>query len=225
MLSKTEFEDRYVGKIHCADCLEVMKDWPENCVDLVLTDPPYGIDADKMRMGSGKHNWHKEIGWDGQIPTKQAFEAIRRISLNQIIWGGNYFTDYLPPTANWLVWDKNNPNLSFAEGELAWVSNGDRLRIFKRYSANIDKMHPTEKPIELALWCVGRYSRENDLIADPYCGTGAFCVAAKMLGRRYIGIDISEKYCEIARQRLEAVDTGVPVKEQKAGQLALEFKE
>jgi len=194
-----------INEIICDDCMNVIQDWPDNCVDLVLTDPPYGIDADKMQMGSGKHNWSKEIGWDGQIPAKQVFGEMRRISLNQIIWGGNYFTDYLPPSVNWLVWDKNNPNLSFAEGELAWVLNGNRLRIFKRYSANTNKAHPTEKPIELALWCINMYSQKGNLVIDPFCGVGSFCVAAKMLGRRYIGIDISEKYCEIARKRLKSV--------------------
>jgi len=84
-----------------------------------------------------------------------------------------------------------------------------------------DYEHPTQKPIELSMWLVKTYSNVNELVLDCCCGSGSFCVAAKMLGRRYIGIDISEDYCKIARERLEAVDTGVPVKEQRKGQLPL----
>ena len=87
------------------------------------------------------------------------------------------------------------------------------------------RVHPTQKPLAVMYWILERYSNPGDLILDPFCGSGTTCVAAKMLGRRYIGIDISETYCKIARQRLEAVDTGVPVKEQNKGQMAMFPKE
>ena len=221
------------NSIITGDCLEVMKDWPEcplhppqaSVVDdkaiICITDPPYGINADTMKMGSGRHDWDIVTGWDEICPDKAVFDMIRRISANQVIWGGSYFTDSLPPSMNWLVWDKKNPNLSFSECELAWVYKGRRIRIFHYYSGGGGKMHPTEKPLPLMIWCVENYSKPQDLILDPFCGSGTTCVAAKMLGRRYIGIDISEKYCQIARQRLEAVDTGVPVKEQIQGQQPL----
>ena len=214
---------KFENQIICGDCLEVMKDWPDGCVDktICITDPPYGIKADKMKMGSGQHDWAVVVGWDGTRPKKPIFDIIRRISRNQIIWGGNYFADYFPPSMNWLVWDKKNPNLSFSECEFAWVYLGRRIRIFHYYSGKGNKVHPTEKPLPLMIWCVENYSNPNDLILDPFCGSGTTCVAAKMLGRRYIGIDISEEYCQIARDRLRAVDTGVPVKEARAGQGAL----
>ncbi len=210
-----------VNEIIQGDCIEVMRGWPDNCVDLVLTDPPYGIGADRMRMGSGQHDWDVVKGWDGEVPDKPVFDRIIQLSGNQIIWGGNYFSEHLPPSPHWLVWDKKNPNLSFAEGELAWVAIGKRLRIFQHCSCGGGKVHPTEKPLALMKWCIGNYSQPNDLILDPFCGSGTTCVAAKMLGRRYIGIDISEEYCEIARMRIKAVETGVPVKEQRAGQMPL----
>ena len=197
------YPEDYINKIICGDCLEVMKGIPDKSVDLVLTDPPYGIGADKMTMGSGRHKWDKNINdWDNIIPKKKYFNEIFRISKNQIVWGGNYFTEYLKPSHHWLIWDKLNPNLSFAEAELAWVNNGKRVRIFKQYSANLEKYHPTQKSLELMKWCVEKFSDENDLILDPFLGSGTTAVAAKHLKRNFIGIEISEEYCEIARQRL-----------------------
>jgi len=190
------------GCIVCGDCLEVMVGMADkSCV--VVTDPPYGIGADSMQMGSGEHRWHvSDNAWDDSHPPRGAFDEILRIGNNAIIWGGNYFTEFLPPTPHWLVWDKQNPNLSFAEGELAWVKNGKRLRIFCHYSAHVHKLHPTEKPTRLMVWCVDGYSHPSDIILDPFVGSGTTCVAAKQLGRRYIGIEIDEGYCEIARKRL-----------------------
>jgi len=193
-----------INTIVNGDCLEIMKDMPDNSVDLVLTDPPYGIKADKMTMGSGNHKWDKNINdWDNFIPDKKYFDEIFRISKNQIIWGGNYFTEYLKSSVHWLIWDKLNPNLSFAEAELAWVNNGKRVRIFKQYSANLEKYHPTQKSIELIKWCVVNYSEEGQTILDPFLGSGTTAVACQTLHRNFIGIEISKEYCEIAENRLK----------------------
>ncbi len=104
---------------------------------------------------------------------------------------------------------------------LDFIDKVARIFVKRVADEHKDRIHPTQKSLALMIWCVNNYSKPNDLILDPFCGSGTTCVAAKMLGRRYIGIDISEKYCEIARQRLEAVDTNVPVKEQKIGQMAM----
>ena len=134
-------------------------------------------------------------------------------------------------------WEKTNPPV--INGQYLWLSAVEFCVYGKHPNAVFNlhcqspvwrgpitrnRTHPTEKPLWLMLKIIEASSSPNDLILDPFCGSGTTCVAAKMLGRRYIGIDISEKYCEIARQRLEAVDTGVPVKEQRAGQMALEFE-
>ena len=229
------------NKIICGDCLEVMKEWPDNCVDLVLTDPPYGIDIMHKdgTMGGTSASIKK---WRGQINhsypkfndkkpiSTSEIKELQRVSKHQIIWGGNYIADNLSPSRCWLIWNKRIEGQSncYGDCELAWSSLDKPIRIFHhlwmgmlRDSETQEHYHATQKPVELGLWCLQNYSKVNDLILDAYCGGGAFCVAAKMLGRRYIGIDISEKYCEIARQRLEAVDTGVPVKEQDKGQQAL----
>ena len=223
------------NKIICGDCLQVMKDWPDNCVDLVLTDPPYGIGGKSNALGFAVGFGYSEARqyddqWNLETPEQSYFKEILRISKRAIIWGGNYFTDKLPVSPHWLVWDKiadiqfENP---FSDCELAWT-NIARKSVKKHIciqqgfiSVEKTRFHPTQKPLQLFAWCLDKYSKPDDLVLDCYSGSGTTCVAAKMLGRRYIGIDISEKYCEIARQRLEAVDTGVSVREQKIGQIPL----
>ena len=100
--------------------MQLMSRYEDNYFDLAIVDPPYGIDAGKMTMGSGKHNFKKGKDWDSEIPNNEYFEELFRVSKNQIIWGGNYFP--LPLNNNWIIWDKLNPNLSFSEGEMAWCS-------------------------------------------------------------------------------------------------------
>ena len=227
------------NSIICGDCLEVMKEWPDNCVDLVLTDPPYGkrlLSKNGYVVGKpnerclAKRKFYGVQQWDNEIPQKETFQRMFDIGKEQIIFGGNYMVEHLPARSCWIVWDKDNIASPFADCELAWTSFSAGAKIVKwrwngmlqepNYAKEI-RQHPTQKPLGVMRWILERYSKPNDLILDPFCGSGTTCVAAKMLGRRYIGIDISEKYCEIARQRLEAVDTGVPVREQNIGQQPL----
>jgi len=223
-----------INQIICGDCLDVMRDWPDGCVDLVLTDPPYGIGEDGSRNGSRSHlcraRSYPKTGWDNSIPSAEAFTALFKISSQQIVWGGNYFGDYLGASSCWLVWNKDNGKSDFADCELAWTSFNTAVRMFRWKSQGMlqepghpkdVRLHPTQKPLALMQWCIENYSNPEDLILDPFCGSGTTCVAAKKLGRNYIGIDISEEYCQIARERLAAVETGVPVKEARAGQMGL----
>ena len=108
-----------------------------------------------------------------------------------------------------------------SDNELAWTTFDKPSKTFEHNRIGNVNGHPTEKPLPLMIWCVESYSQPNDLILDPFCGSGTTCVAARKLGRRYIGIDISSEYCEIARKRLAAVDDGVPVKERDKGQLPM----
>ncbi len=208
--------DLPANEIICGDCLEVMKDWPDNCVDLVLTDPPYGIGI----ANNPFRQKYEKSDWDNRPMGKEQADEILRVGQEQIIWGGNYFD--LRPSQGFLVWDKCQPfTFSSAMVEMAWCSKHSPAKIFRQRVTEYAKMHPTQKPLNLMVWCIEHNSQPNDLILDPFCGSGTTCVAAKMLGRRYIGIDISPEYCQIARQRLEAVDTGVPIKEQRQGQQPL----
>lgn len=193
-----------INKVHCANCLDFMKDMPDNCVDLVLTDPPYGIGAGKEK----EHNGWRDYGyntWDENRPNKECFDEIFRVSKNQIIWGGNYFIDYLHPAMCWLVWNKGQRGFSLSDGELAWTSFNKALRIFDYSRAKAlgdNKQHPTQKSRALMEWCLRNNSKETDLILDPFLGSGTTAVACKELGRKFIGIEISKEYCSIAEQRL-----------------------
>lgn len=192
-----------LNKIYQGDCLELMKQIPDKSIDLVLTDPPYGIKADKMQMGSGNHQWDKTVSsWDNFIPSKEYFDEMFRVSKNQIIWGGNYFTEILKPSVDWLVWDKLNPNMSFSEAEFAWVRQGKRIRIFKFYSASQKKQHPTQKPIQLFKWCIDKFSKENDIILDPFIGSGTTAIACLKTNRNFIGMELEPKYVDIANKRI-----------------------
>ncbi len=224
-----------VNNIICGDCLDIMRDMPDDSVDLVLTDPPYGIGEDggkhiewKSRPNSiGKSPKYKKQNWDTAIPSREVFNELFRLSENQIIFGGNYFTEYLKPSGRWIVWDKMIEIKMFTGCQLAWTSfEGNIIKRFQCHPfvdlrGGKDKIHPTQKPLRLLLWILERYSKPTDLIFGPFCGSGTTCVAAKRLGRNYIGIDISEEYCQIARDRLAAESQGLTVKEMKKGQSSL----
>ena len=187
------------------DCLEAMKQMDDNQFDLAIVDPPYGIKASKMTMGSGKHKFKKNKDWDSAIPSFEYFNELFRVSKNQIIWGGNYFTEFLPPSKHWLVWNKRNPNLSFAEGELAWVRDGKLLRIFNWYSARVEgggKIHPTQKPVKLYEWILDNYANEGDKILDTHLGSGSIALACHNRGFDLTGFEIDSEYHNNAVERL-----------------------
>lgn len=186
------------------DCLEVMKQIPDKSIDLVLTDPPYGIgeDGGKFRdRKGGRHRILDKMNWDKERPTKEFFDEMIRVSKNQIIFGGNYFTDYLLVSRGWIYWDKLMGG-DFSDGELAWTSFDCVLRKFVKCNKYSGKKHPTEKPVELIQWCLDKHSKEGDLILDCFAGSGTTGRACKDLGRDFILIEKEPKYVEICKQRL-----------------------
>jgi site-specific DNA-methyltransferase (adenine-specific) len=204
-----------MGKIHNMDCLEFMKQVPDDYFDLVLTDPPYGIDLANMNMGIGNtpkaskaynRKWDNK-DWDKNPPSKEIFDEIMRISKNQIIWGGNYFD--LPPCKFYIIWDKKIPNgLSFADCEMAWTSYDKAPKMF-RYSAyrnKSEKVHPTQKPPELFRYCLEVSKIESShKVFDPFMGSGTTAVACQSLGLEWCGCELEADYVAIANKRLEAV--------------------
>jgi DNA modification methylase len=222
------------NQIICGDCLEVMADWPDGWVDVVITDPPYGIRITEKanQFGNSTHKSRKATGdkWDRLPMSPTQWKRLREVSLQQIVFGANYFWPYFGQAKCFVVWDKRGtlPKVPFAPMELIWTSF-DRMPVkytvlnhgFITDMTEPRKLHPTQKPELLMELLIEDFSSPNDLILDPFCGSGTTCVAAKKLGRRYIGIDISPEYVAIARKRLEAVETGVPVQEADAGQMAL----
>lgn len=194
----TPYYDEKGIVIYHGDCREILPHLPK--VDLVLTDPPYGI-GDKMQGGTwGSVEKYADFRkWD-IAPTTTQLTTIIKHGNKAIVWGGNYFV--LPPSRGWLVWDKRNAVHTMADCELAWT-NFDKP--IKRFSSGVGIHtwgHPTEKPMQLFFWCIEQDNDKPMTILDPFMGSGTTLVAAKQLGRKAIGIELEEKYCEIAVQRL-----------------------
>lgn len=195
--------DDYIGQILNMDCLEAMRGMPDGCVDLVITDPPYGLNTKMSSGGTWAINpiYDDVPDWDIKVSQKYIKELFR-VSKSQIIWGGHLYK--LPISRCWLAWIKNESMPTMGDFELAWTSFDKVSKCFKeRRNPDGKRIHPTQKPVSLMAWCIKNYSNENDLIFDPFAGSGTTCVAAQALGRQFIGIDISAKYCEIARERLK----------------------
>jgi len=195
-------------KIYCGDCLEILPLLPK--VDLVVTDPPYGIgESNKKNLSRGKIASPKDYGdfdWDKKPITQELINMVIDKGNYSCVWGGNYYC--MKPSSCWLFWDKQQSG-DFADGELAWTNYGKAVRrkvhlwngmIRKDHEA---RFHPTQKPKDVILWAI-TLSPSYESILDPFLGSGTTLVACKELNRNGIGIEISEKYCAIAKQRLKA---------------------
>ena len=201
-----------INQVVVGDCLDLMRKMEDKCVDLVLTDPPYGINADKNAYKNGQNckangfREYEQTEWDNESIDKKMLDEIFRISKNQIIWGANHFISKMPKDSScWIVWNKKQRNFSFADGELAWASFDKAVRMFDFSRGELlseNGLHPTQKPKELMKWCLEKYSKQSDLIFDPFMGSFTTARACKDLGRNFIGAEISESYCTIGEDRL-----------------------
>jgi DNA modification methylase len=201
------YQDDAVTLYH-GDCREILPTLPKH--DLLLTDPPYGIGyggkknsvggSDGRRMSRWK-TWKTD--WDEVPACQELIDEVIGICSESIIWGGNYFT--LPPSMGWLVWDKGQRNFTLADAELAWTSRNKAIRVFTytRPEALVEcgRVHPTQKPIALMRWCLS-FAPDAQIILDPFAGSGTTGVAAKLEGRKATLIEMEERYCEIAANRL-----------------------
>lgn len=193
-----------------------------DCVDIAPTlsfhdasvlDPPYGIGMDGGFGGFGGfgepiHRRQYAGDWDKIAPAKEAFDSVLRIAKYSIIWGGNYFADVLPAGGFWLVWDKLNTMPTFSDCELAWTNlprNSVKKFTYQQnglMSKEKDRVHPTQKPVQLMQWCIGMLPKSVRLICDPYCGSGSTGVAAVNLGLGFTGIEKDTAYFDIACRRI-----------------------
>lgn len=212
--------DQLQNRIICADCLDILKQLPDKCIDLALTDPPYGIGYDVMcEKNNGKlfgtaktiRNTYRKTDWDNKTPDKEVFDEIIRISKNQIIFGGNYVANMLPNGRCWLVWDKQI-NGNWADCELAWTSFDKPVKKYEylwngMLQENMKekeiRIHPTQKPVGLFMKILQDYSKENDLILDCFSGSGTTAVACHNLKRRFICIEKDPEYAKASQERLE----------------------
>ena len=190
--------------LYHGDCREVLPLLPG--VDLILTDPPYGIGADRTR-NTPKDGWvdYGHEGWDKERPSPWLFGLMREKAKECVVWGGNYFTDLLPPSMCWLVWDKGQTDFSLADCEFAWNSKqgaARRLMLPRSEALKDGKEHPTQKPVRLMVWCLEKHPSAQT-VCDPFMGTGTTGVACMQRGLRFVGIELERAYFDIACRRIE----------------------
>lgn len=206
------YQDALVTIYH-GDCRELVPLLPR--FDLLLTDPPYGINESskkqKSRQGHGMANQrdYGEYSWDNAAPPAWQIGMLRAAARWQILWGGNYY-DALPPARGWLVWDKDNGATDFADCELAWTNLETAVRKFRwRWQGMLQenmaekdvREHPTQKPLALMTWCLGLVP-DAATVLDPFAGSGTTGRACKDMGRRCVLIEREERYCETAARRM-----------------------
>ena len=191
--------------ITCEDNMELMKRYPDKYFDLAIVDPEYGI-GDKFKGGSsGSVNFNEivEKGWDKKIPSKEYFNELFRVSKNQIIWGGNYFLDYLQNTRCFIIWDKCiSEDMSLSMCEMAWTSFDERAKIYKLYNQKGSKIHPTQKPVALYKWILDKYAKQGDKILDTHLGSGSIAIACHDYGFDLTACELDKEYFDKAMQRI-----------------------
>jgi site-specific DNA-methyltransferase (adenine-specific) len=186
------------------DCMEGMKDYPDKYFDLALVDPPYGIDRGKKFGGT---NWkiYEKKDWDNSIPDKKYFAELQRVSVNQIIWGANYFTSHLPASMGWIFWDKGQ-DLTMSDGELAYTSFNKALRRIVLNRCHIRELggllHPTQKPVRLYDWIYEKYLPKGGKVIDTHLGSGSNRIAADKAGNiDFTGFELDKDYYEAQEKR------------------------
>ena len=184
--------------MYLGDCMEVLPTLDK--VDAVITDPPYGISANKQTLGKGKKEFDRGGDWDDSLPDIAKWLEIAGLCC---FWGGNYFSEQLPPTNDWLIWHKMNDGRSFSECEMAWTNFGKQVRHLSHHWSGEEKMHPTMKPLPVMVWCIEKAGSPKTIL-DPFMGSGTTGVAAIQLGRKFIGIEREPKYFDIACERIAA---------------------
>lgn len=204
-------------QLHCGDCLEYMRGLPDKAIDLVLTDPPYGIKITRNAKLVGVATYASRRAtadaWDDAIPHKEYFDEIKRISRQQIVFGANYFWEHFYSSQCYIVWDKRGglPDVPFCPTEFAWTSFVDkpskqyvvRNHGFIRDADEQRTGHPTQKPVKLMIAILRDFSRPGDLVFDPFAGSGSTAVACIQTQRRFLGCEISPLYHAIAKRRIE----------------------
>ena len=203
-----------INKIHNQDCLEAMREMSDNQFDLAIVDPPYGINivSEFKKTTNSSSSMMKGMNgifgseWDNATPTEEYFTNLKRVSKNQIIWGGNYFLDYLNSTRCFLSWDKMNGTNNMADFELAWTSFNKSCRRFSMHHFSKGygkKIHPTQKPVKLYEWLLMNYANEGDKILDTHLGSGSIAIACDNLGYDLTGYELDKEYYDNAIKRIK----------------------
>ena len=195
--------------------MEYMKTVPDKYFELAIVDPPYGILKKPGNVIKNKSDTDhlKNISWDMKKINRAYFDDLIRVSINQIIWGGNYFLDYLGYCKAPIIWDKLNGKSLYADGEMAWTSRGfsGNLKIFKHQwcgafkdsERRIKSFHPTQKPIDLYKWILKNYAKPGDKILDTHVGSASSLIACEDMGFEYVGCELDAEYYKMASERIE----------------------
>ena len=187
------------------DNMLLMARYPDNYFDLAIVDPPYGIkrlNSGGMPKSSGFKKWERK-DWDNDIPSLEYFNELFRVSKNQIIWGGNYFTDFLKPSQGWIFWFKQK-GMTFADGELAWTSFDRATRQYDMSGmGGANRIHPTQKPVALYKWILDKYTKEGDKILDTHLGSGSIAIACHDYGFELTACELDKEYYDKAIQRIK----------------------
>ena len=202
-------------KITNEDNMELMARYPDNYFDLAIVDPPYGINQDKVQdnlsnkkgftKGAGTYKKYHKTDWDSEVPSDNYFVELKRVSKNQIVWGGNYFHNL--NLEGVVVWYKGNSG-NFKEGELAKTNiNTFKVYRYSRSDAYINdcdiKIHPTQKPVKLYEWLLMNYAKEEDKILDTHLGSGSIAIACHNLGFDLTACELDKDYYNAAIKRIE----------------------
>jgi len=207
----TDINENKINIAYNMDCLEAMKEMKDNEFDLAIVDPPYGLNerllkgGDKGAMGSlRKLADNKVINWDNKTPEKSYFDELFRVSKFQIIWGANYFLNFLNKTDGFVVWNKMNGTNALADCELAWqnIKSTTRMFSYHHFSGGVKKkIHPTQKPVALYKWLLTNYAKQGDKILDTHLGSGSSRIACYDLGFDFVGYELDKEYFEAQEKR------------------------
>lgn len=202
------------SEVYNIDCVEYMKGLPDKCFTLAIADPPYGLPKDSTHgRGKLKHriiNTGNISRWD-KAPDAEFFDELRRVCENVIIWGGNYFP--LPPARCIVCWDKCQPWENFSQIELAWTSFEKPAKLFRFDNKTTDKIHPTQKPVELYAYLLQTFAKPGDTIFDPMMGSQSSRIAAYKMGFDYVGCELDKEYFANGCARFERECLGITVAE------------
>lgn len=193
------------------DCMEGMKQYPDKYFDLAIVDPPYGINRARQteiftKLKKHKRKYFEDKKWDYDIPNESYFIELFRVSKNQIIWGANYFTQYLYSSMGWIFWDKGQ-DLTMSDGELAFTSFQKALRRIKINRGQLmiegGTIHPTQKPVKLYKWLLTNYANTGDKILDTHLGSGSSRIAAYDMGFDFTGYELDKEYFDASCKRFD----------------------
>lgn len=195
--------------VYLEDCVKALKRYADNHFDLAIVDPPYGLGLETVSIPSEKNTnsqqkFYKDLKskrWDDNTPNKEYFDELKRVSKNQIVWGGNYMAEHLGNTKCIIIWDKMTYIPTMSQYEFAFCSFNKHPKMVKINSTDIDRMHPTQKPIKLYDWLLHHYAKEGDLILDTHLGSGSSRIAAYKGGFNFVGFEIDKEYYEKQEKR------------------------